>query len=616
MTPDPAIRSRRSYEHILPPSRLGESHESLLSYAEAVSANRRRHDPDPLTAEFSLVVVLSPNARPHDDDDDRSGDSSRGGRDLSILLGRKLRGFGSGFYGGFGGKLERSRGEHDRPAMGAVRELEEETGIAVPLSVMEDGFVGVLNFTFEDSDVHGAMRVYLFCAFVSMSQQSDDDDTSSHSGDGSNLERYAGQQYARHTLVAVRSSQIRGCDEIEPRWFHRMDSIPLDRMFCDDSLWLTMLINHYAACGDDPPPRLNFDAWFHFHPGGTEANSIMHHFIQIKEAPMRLTLEKRLFHALHINHVHSPSIKEFKENWSMANAVRKYMKDERRMEYVLDVAGGHGALAALFLMLVPACHTAIVIDPAKCTSGKNGVHKAWRKFWTNDDSHSASNHTRATVKELRYRHECLRTGPRKELDWISQKAKGENVTVVACHACQHLTDETLHIASEYGVNVAVMPCCQKDHDGSWKGLTNRLGGSGGTLSIGALIDLLAAGKMMGWDTGSGAGVRYEVKMKLMDESISQQNRMILCKAVTRDSIGVEGRDKKKEFAHKRLTRAYLRAHTVPSEGSPSKSATTKPYCGTEYMSYQTSDWCIRSLLVGVGLGSAFSLLITSHIGRK
>lgn len=121
---------------------------------------------------------------------------------------------------------------------------------------------------------------------------------------------------------------------------------------------------------------------------------------------------------------------------------------------------------------------------------------------------------------------------------------------------------------------------------------------------------------MGWDTGSGAGVRYEVKMKLMDESISQQNRMILCKAVTRDCIGVEGRDEKKEFAHERLTRAYLRAHTLPSKGSPSKSATTKPSCVTEYMSYQTSDWCIRSLLVGVGLGSALSLLITSHIGRK
>ncbi len=261
--------------------------------------------------------------------------------------------------------------------------------------------------------------------------------------------------------------------------------------------------------------------------------------------------------------------------------------------------------AALFLILVPTCHTAIVIDPAECTSGKNGVSKAWSSFWTTDDSRSTTN---PRVKELRYRHECLRTGLRKELDWITKKTKGANVTVVACHACQHLTDETLQIASECGVNVAVMPCCQKDHDGCWKGLRNRLCGSGGTLSIGALMDLLAAGKMMGWDTGSGAGVRYQVKMKLMDESISQQNRMILCKAVARDNccITVGGRDEKKEFAHERLSRAYQRAH---SKGSPSKTATSKPFRVNEYMSYQASVWCIRSLLVGVGLGSALSLLI-------
>jgi 8-oxo-dGTP diphosphatase len=317
----------RSYQHILPSSRLGQSHESLPSYTDAVFSSRQRHDPDLPTAEFSLVVVLSPNAR-HRDDDRRCGD------DLSILLGKKLRGFGKGFYNCFGGKLERSRGEHDQPAAGAIRELEEETGIVIPLSVMKDGFVGVMNFTFEDGDVHGPMRIYLYCAFISLSPNHD---SSSHNAD---------ENYARHTSVTVRSDQIRGCDEIEPKWFHHMDSIPLDQMFCDDSIWLTLLLNHYSACSDDPdpPPKLNFDGWFHFHPGGTDVNSIMHHFIQIKETSVRLTLEKRLFHALHINHVQSPSIKEFKENWSMANAVRKYMKDENRMEYVLDVAGGHGAL--------------------------------------------------------------------------------------------------------------------------------------------------------------------------------------------------------------------------------------------------------------------------------
>jgi hypothetical protein len=76
------------------------------------------------------------------------------------------------------------------------------------------------------------------------------------------------------------------------------------------------------------------------------------------------------------------------------------------------------------------------------------------------------------------------------------------------------------------------------------------------------MDLLAAGKMMGWDTGSGAGVRYQVKMKLMDDSISQQNRMILCKAVARDKycITVGGRDKKTEFAHKRPHKRLTHIH--------------------------------------------------------
>ena len=114
----------------------------------------------------------------------------------------------------------------------------------------------------------------------------------------------------------------------------------------------------------------------------------------------------------------------------MANAVRTFMKDEKRMEYIVDVAGGHGALAALFLVLIPTCHTAVVIDPAQCTSGKHGVREAWSKFWTNESE----------KKELRYRHECLRTGLRGELDSILKKMKcTTSVTVVACHACQHLT---------------------------------------------------------------------------------------------------------------------------------------------------------------------------------
>ncbi|KAL7527919.1 LOW QUALITY PROTEIN: hypothetical protein ACHAXR_002189 [Thalassiosira sp. AJA248-18] len=530
---------RRPYHHAIPTSRLGTKHESLASFADAVSAdrqkeNKKQHDND-VPTEFSLVVILSPNAHLINDDthgsntgEDNASNASKG---ISVLLGKKLRGFGEGFYSCFGGKLEKSQGEHNQPAKGAVREVQEETGINIPLPVMEDGYVGTINFTFEDCDVNRAMRVRLYCVFVTLSHDAKymtssqtPNSTEDHIIDNGQNKYINGAQFP----VTVHPNQIRGCDEIEPRWFHNIYEVPLDQMFADDSLWLTMLLSHYDVVGDNEPPKFMFNAWYHFHPGGTETNSIMHHFIQINTSkPPKLTFEKRLFHALHINRIHSPSIKEFKENWAMANAVRKFMKDDTRMEYVLDVAGGHGALGALFLLLVPRCHTAIVIDPAKCVSGKRGVSDAWSRFWSND-----TNNSETTKKTLRYRHECLRTGLREELKCIFQQTKSTNVTVVACHACQHLTDETLQIASEFGVNVAVMPCCQKDHDGWWKGLANRLVNSSdddnASLSIGALMDLLAAGKMMSWETGASAGVQYQVKMKLMDAAISLQNRMILC----------------------------------------------------------------------------------------
>jgi len=176
--------------------------------------------------------------------------------------------------------------------------------------------------------------------------------------------------------------------------------------------------------------------------------------------------------------------------------------------------------------------------------------------------------------------------------------------VVACHACQHLSDETLEIAAEYGVNVAVLPCCQKDHDGWWKGLTKRLV-KGSTIPIGVIMDLLAAGKMMAWDTGLSAGVRYEVKMKLMKESISPQNRMILCKAIRRDDENEQSNNKierKKALAHEKLQRAYHAAHKLPSN---SKSAIESK-----------SQWCSSSLLTGFCLGSILSFLIASQIARK
>ena len=443
----------KAYHHVLPQSRLGTGHHSLASYVDAVnnddSQQQQHHNDVPI--EFSLIVVLSRDAHLHDNnnnasdsiDDNDDDDVESVNSNISILLGKKLRGFGKGFFNSLGGKLE--KGEHCNPALGAARELEEESGIRIPLSVMQDAFVGVINFTFEDDDINRAMRVHLFCVFVSLSNN--DDAISSNGTYAADNGVQSGvqsttRQYAHNTTTIIHPKQIRGCDEIEPKWFHNIHDIPLNQMFADDSLWLTMLLSHYNECGKShsPPQKLMFDAWFHFRAGGTTTNSIMHHYIKInggsetvvttaKSPQQKVTLEKRLFHELHVNHIHSPSIKEFKENWAMANAVRKFMKDEKRMEYIVDVAGGHGALAALFLVLIPTCHTAVVIDPAQCPSGKHGVREAWSKFWTNESE----------KKELRYRHECLRTGLRGELDSILKTKCTTSITVVACHACQHLT---------------------------------------------------------------------------------------------------------------------------------------------------------------------------------
>ena len=93
-----------------------------------------------------------------------------------------------------------------------------------------------------------------------------------------------------------------------------------------------------------------------------------------------------------------------------------------------------------------------MIDPA-VVSGKDGIRQVWSPFWTGLDG----DNTQSRTKNLRYRHECLRTGLRKELETILFGTENPplptNVLVTACHACQHLTDETMQIAAEYGVNV-------------------------------------------------------------------------------------------------------------------------------------------------------------------
>ncbi len=324
-----------------------------------------------------------------------------------------------------------------------------------------------------------------------------------------------------------------------------------------------------------------------------KSNKIDHSFVNSNNpnnsttaSSIHQSLEKQLFHLLHTHQIHNPSVKEFKECWSFASAVKIFYAKEN-IQVVIDVAGGHGALCALLLMLLPnnklqsSSLDGVVIDPAE--NIHNGVFKAWGDFYHNTKVHHVGQ--RKTLQDvLRYRHEDLRTGLRTEIDRALDIASisPKQILVVACHACQHLTDETLQIACSYGVHVAVMPCCQKDSlsGGSFKELSKRL-----NMNIGVLMDLLTVGKVMSWNNGRDKGIKYQVKVKLIDEKITPQNRIILCRAKKMEEHDWE--EDVIDDAHNRLARAYQKAH-----GNTKKSMKTMCY-------KLISSVCIKS--VGVGL---------------
>ena len=265
------------------------------------------------------------------------------------------------------------------------------------------------------------------------------------------------------------------------------------------------------------------------------------------------SLEERLFHELHMKKIHSPSIKEFKEVYAYTNAVRSFLGNE--FDIVLDVAGGQGALGALLLLTTTATE-AVVIDPADV--GKGSVHRAWGHFLKD--------------KVLRYQHECLRKGLPNELEIALSKTVKSRILVVACHACQHLSDETLEIAMHHGVAVAVMPCCQKDQTRglSWKHGSKNLG-----IPFATTMDVLLAGKCMSW------GMPYDVRMKIIDKKITPQNRIILCRP-SDDLSNQEAVNR----AHERLKRAYRNAHEVEKNSDAGR------------------QWWTKLHLISVGLGGA------------
>jgi hypothetical protein len=126
--------------------------------------------------------------------------------------------------------------------------------------------------------------------------------------------------------------------------------------------------------------------------------------------------------------------KELYEAWEMARRVRRVCRGGR----VIDVAGGHGLLAHVLLLLDDTSPDALVVDPALPPSHTR-LHEAIVAQWPRLAG-------RVTFAERS----------------VEAVAAASTDVIVSCHGCGRLTDAALDLAIAARARVGVLPCCH-DH---------------------------------------------------------------------------------------------------------------------------------------------------------
>jgi 8-oxo-dGTP diphosphatase len=294
MTSDGSSRSTRflTFPRRLSASRLGQKHESLDEFNAAI-----HHFRPTACRPYTLVVVTETVSTGRNDDSFTYPSLNR----QRILLGVKNRGCGKGMYNSFGGKFI-----HDEETVEecACRELREETNLEVTLKEMTQAKVGIQRYTFEKDPVEMIMHVF-------------------------RIHLESTKHRAKQKVIE--------CDEIAPQWFGDINHIPFDKMFADDSLWLTTLLS------SDVPLTINGS--YHFRENCQETNTILHYHmdIQPKMGMEAYSLGQRLFHALHNKGARSPYFGGSSKTIWIHKSKRKLSTDPN-LECVNDVTGGLGTL--------------------------------------------------------------------------------------------------------------------------------------------------------------------------------------------------------------------------------------------------------------------------------
>lgn len=176
--------------------------------------------------------------------------------------------------------------------------------------------------------------------------------------------------------------------------------------------------------------------------------------------------------------------KELYEAWEVARRLRRRVRGGR----VVDVAGGHGLLAHVMLLLDDTSPEALVVDPVRPPSA-DALHAALLSAWPRLDG------------RVRWIEAPLHTAPLTASD-----------VVVSSHACGALTDRVIDAAVTADAPLAVLPCCHDDE-------TCDAGPLGGWMDLALAVDTLRAVRLA--DRG------YAVWTQRIPPEITPKHRLLL-----------------------------------------------------------------------------------------
>ena len=176
--------------------------------------------------------------------------------------------------------------------------------------------------------------------------------------------------------------------------------------------------------------------------------------------------------------------KELYEAWEMARRVRRLFRGGR----VVDLAGGHGLLAQVMLLLDDSSPSALVVDKILPASSAK-LHESLVRAWPRLAGRIA-----------------FVAGPLENVEIL------ETDVVVSAHACGALTDLVLNRAAARRARVAVLPCCHDLGSGDAGGLAGWVDGA-------FAIDIVRAMRL------SQRG--YRIWTQTIPPGITPKNRLLL-----------------------------------------------------------------------------------------